>query len=131
MKYDVIFGIDPDVDKSGLAILRFGPNGFYTASLLNLDVPQLVQYVAAEVMAVLQNKMTYTIQIEAGWLNKSHWHLSSKDSKASAAAKGNSVGRNHELGRTIVKFLRMAEANVEEAKPLPTMWKGPGGKITQ
>lgn len=76
------------------------------------------------------------VLIEAGWLRKSHWHLSYKDSKLSAAAKGNAAGRNHEVGRKLAEICAHKNIDYKLIEPLPLriggsyIWKGIGGKIT-
>lgn len=73
----------------------------------------------------------YIVIIEAGWLNKSNWHLSRKDTKAVAAAKGNSAGRNHETGRKIAEICQYYNIPHMLVRPLKKMWKGRDGKITR
>jgi len=70
------------------------------------------------------------VVVEAGWLIQSNWHLLHKDSKAVAAAKGNSIGRNHETGRKIVEMCKHYGIEVLEHFPLKKQWKGKDGKIT-
>lgn len=72
------------------------------------------------------------VVIEAGWMNSSNWHLGRYDSKSVAAAKGNSVGRNHETARKIAEMARVYYGlEVVEIRPLKKCWSGKDGKITQ
>ena len=133
-KYDFIVAIDPDVDKSGFAILDVRQEAF--AELSALSFPHLLD----RLISLKSLTGTIKIYVEAGWLNESNWHLSKSESKYRAAAKGNSVGRNHETGRKIVEMAKHYGYEVEEIVPLSktfkigrnryNMWNGKDGKIT-
>lgn len=118
----LIVAIDPDVERSGVALL-------YTADrelqLHSLAFPDLVDF-----LSTLRGTDDVAVVVEAGWLNQSHWHLTAKDSARMAAAKGNAAGRNHETGRKIVEMARHYGLAVKEAKPLRKCWRGKDGKIT-
>lgn len=91
------------------------------------------------ILTVIWNKDTCAFALrEAGWLNRSNWHLLCRDSKAAAAAKGNHVGRNHETGRKIAEMCEHWQIPFSLVRPLPLtarggikQWRGKGGKITQ
>ena len=106
---DVVIGIDPDVDKSGVAFLECSTEN---------------------------NHQSVRVIIEAGWLNQSNWHLTARDTRAAAAAKGNHAGRNHEVGRKIAEMCDHWQIPYELVKPLALrvrgfhLWKGKDGKIT-
>jgi hypothetical protein len=76
------------------------------------------------------------VVVEAGWLNKGNWHLIQAESNARAAAKGNSVGRNHETGRKLVEMCEHWGIPHDAIKPLilrvkgRNIWQGKDGKIT-
>lgn len=127
-KYDFIIGVDPDVDKSGFALLQ-------TESKELLDVrsiyfPQLIEEIRGNNNGFKLMGKTLLVVVEAGWLNSSNWHINSHDTKQQAASKGNAVGRNHETGRKIIECLRYYGIEVEEVKPLSKHWHGREGKIT-
>ena len=73
---------------------------------------------------------SFVVVVEAGWLNKAHWHVGKGGSAARSAAIGNHTGRNHEVGRKIVEMCRHYGIEVVEQPPLRKMWKGRDGKIT-
>ena len=131
---DVVIGIDPDVDKSGCAFWEIKSRKLEVSTLSFADLMDYLLYVKRQ--GELTGK-TFRVIIEAGWLNKSNWHLSPKDSKQSAAAKGNATGRNHETGRKIAEMCDHWQIPYELIKPLPlkvggiNLWKGKDGKITQ
>ena len=130
MNYDVIIAIDPDVKKNGLAILNMQTRNL---SVDALEFPILMDRLRALPTAMNIDGMPtkVIVYVEAGYLNKPHWHMKDKDSKRVVSAKGNSVGRNHEVGRLIVAMAKHYGCNVEEVFPLKKCWKGPEGKITQ
>ena len=121
--YDNIIAIDPDVDKSGVAFLEVASRKIETACL---SFPQLMDYL----QNVSPARENIVVVIEAGWRNRSHWHTTRKDNNRISAAKGNAVGRNHEVGRKIVEMCRHYGFEVIEQPPLRKCWKGKDGKIT-
>lgn len=132
-KVDVVIGIDPDVDKSGVAFLDCGSRKL---QILNLRFPDLLDYLQYAKRTAEVSQRNLRVIIEAGWLNKAHWHIYPRDSKQSAAAKGNSAGRNHEVGRKIAEMCEHWQIPHELMKPLAlkiggaNIWQGRDGKIT-
>lgn len=124
-KPKVTMGIDPDVDKSGLSMLKDRELG-----VTALPFPQLLNTIIIRAAELEQQGYAVDVYIEAGWLNHAHWHLSPKDTKAIAAAKGNAAGRNHETGRKIDEMLRYHGITTHLVKPLRKQWKGTDRKIT-
>lgn len=118
--YRYIVGIDPDSDKNGVACLNVVERSL---SIKALAFPHALEYLARLEPDTL-------VVIEAGWLNKSNWHLNGWDSKVKAAAKGNAVGRNHEVGRKLAEMCEHWHIPYRLARPLKKMWQGPEGKIT-
>lgn len=123
-KPDIIIAIDPDVERSGVAVLVIKERRLKTFSM---DFPSLLDYLRI-ISEQLGNPPL--IVVEAGWLNASHWHLTARDTPRLAAAKGNAAGRNHETGRKIIEMAKFYGLKVEEAKPLRKCWHGRDGKIT-
>lgn len=123
----IVIGIDPDVDKNGVGNLDCITKKMEVSSLSFPDLLDYLRYVQRESEV---RGITFRVIIEAGWLNKAHWHLKPKDTKAVAAAKGNHAGRNHETGRKIAEMCKHWNIPYELVKPLPKMWKGADKKIT-
>ena len=121
-KVDCIIGIDPDCEKSGLAI--YLPN---VEKILTCCLP-----FAELIDQVLGWVETYNVEcvVEAGWKNQSNWHIGNNCNKRQAAAIGNAVGRNHETGRKIVEMLRHYGVYVVEQPPYIKTWGGQDRKIT-
>ncbi len=89
-------GIDPDIDKSGLAIYdRYADNKL---QLLNVGFYDILQILDE------QNKQRRVItKIEAGWLNKkSNWHPAQSAAVANKISKN--VGENHAVGKLIEEY---------------------------
>ena len=100
-KYDVVIGIDPDVDKSGVAFLIVESR---VLEVYSLPFADLLDYLR-EIRDILMREGKYfVVVVEAGWLNKAHWHVGRGGSAARSAAIGNHTGRNHEVGRKIVEM---------------------------
>lgn len=125
-KYDYIIGIDPDCEKSGVAVLS--TNYTRRIELYSMPFPALLDYLKERKDFKVQ--FSHLIVVEAGWLNESNWHVARRDSPAMAAAKGNAVGRNHETGRKIVEMCKHYGLNYIEQRPLRKCWSGKDGKIT-
>ena len=126
-KYNNIIAIDPDVEKSGVAYLKTATRQLEVSSL---TFPQVLDYLQHAKKVRDESNETLIVVVEAGWLIQSNWHLNHKDTKAVAAAKGNSTGRNHETGRKIVEMCKHYGIEVLEHFPLKKCWKGKDGKIT-
>lgn len=133
VKVDFVIGIDPDVEKNGVAFLDCSTKRLEVTSL---TFPDLLDFLRTTQRKAEVLQKTPRIIIEAGWLNKAHWHLTPKDTKQSAAAKGNAAGRNHEVGRKIAEICDHWQIPYELIKPLAlkaggvNLWKGKEGKIT-
>lgn len=130
---DVVIGIDPDVDKSGVAFLECSTRKL---EIMSLTFPDLLDYLQWVKQKAETNHQSVRVIIEAGWLNQSNWHLTARDTRAAAAAKGNHAGRNHEVGRKIAEMCDHWRIPYDLVKPLTlrvrgvNIWKGKDGKIT-
>ncbi len=117
-------GVDPDVDKSGVAIVN---KRTMTVELLSsLSFPQLIDLLIRK----RAENIDAAVVVEAGWLNKGNWHIRWTDNKGQAAAKGYHVGRNHETGMKIIETAEYFGYEVEGIRPLRKCWKGKDRKIT-
>lgn len=126
-KIDVIIAIDPDIDKSGLAVLTPIDRRLI---LHDFTLPQMVDFFRSAKEIYDREQVSYVVVVEASYLINANWHLDWNDSKNRAAAKGKQVGRNHEIGRQIVEFCKHLGLPYEEKKPLVKCWAGKDGKIT-
>lgn len=130
---DIIVGIDPDADRNGVATLTRESRQLTADTMTFPDLLDYLRYMQAQAATARRN---LRVVIEAGWLNKTHWHVGYNDSRQAAAAKGNAVGRNHETGRKIAEMCAHWGIDYELTKPLPlkaggvNLWRGKDGKIT-
>lgn len=125
--YDVVIGIDPDVERSGVALLV--PR-HKELEVKTLSFPLLLDYLQDVIKCAKESSERLVVVVEAGWLSQAHWHVKRGDNLRVASAKGNSTGRNHETGRKIVEMCKHYGVEVVEHFPLKKCWKGPDGKIT-
>ena len=123
---DIVIGIDPDVDRNGMAVLDTS-----TAQYMTIEAVPFPELITALYAAKSDYRdRSLRVVIEAGWLNRSNWHVKYCDSKAVAAAKGNNAGRNEECGRKIAEMCRFWQIPHELIKPLTKVWRGRERKIT-
>ena len=118
----LIIGIDPDVEKNGVATVDKQTNEMQVSTLA---FPQLIEYLKDK-----SKDCTILVLIEAGWLNHSNWHLSLKITIQKAAQIGNATGRNHETGRKIAEMCEYYKIPYKLIKPLKKIWRGTDGKIS-
>ena len=127
MKADRIIGIDPDVNKSGVAVIS-GDGKEVTA--VSLTFPQLLEFLQAERLRSMAENTRVVVVVEASWKISTNWHVRQRDSKGAIARKGKDAGRCHEVGRKIVECAKYYGLEVVERLPLKKIWKGKDGKIT-
>lgn len=121
----LIIGIDPDIDKSGFCLLD--PKTKFV-SVMVYDFPSLMRFFQKQAEC---KEIETIVVVEASWMhNKTNWHLSPMDSKRIIAAKGYSVGQNHQTGKLICEMARAYGLKVVEHIPLVKCWKGKDRKIT-
>lgn len=124
MKPKYYIGIDPDVERSGVACV----------DVRNRCVTWCVTWPFAVLLDNLRMMQEmggqYRHIVEASWMTTKNWHLPKTCSLARAAAMGRSVGRNHATGEHIVAWCRHLGLDVVEQPPLRKCWRGRDGKIT-
>jgi hypothetical protein len=105
----IYIGIDPDVDKSGVA--------YYDSKSNILELSNLTFFELYEYLQFARVKGEFKVVIEAGWLNKSNWHKKEKGSSALNAKIGQHTGANHEVGRKIVEMCEYLEIDFKLVRP--------------
>lgn len=122
-----IIGIDPDVEKSGFAILDVEEKKF-----TQVEATPFVRLLLMLFDIVMQDgQEDYLIVIEDSD-NTTNWHLGDmKMSARSAAATGHNVGLCHATQRHIKELAEYLKLNVVLQKPLKKTWLGSKGKISQ
>lgn len=129
-KYDYVAGVDPDVDKSGVAFLDVREKCIVKVG--NLPFPELIESLLYSTMNLGDKRMA--IVIEASYITTTNWHTSRYETIRTAAKKGYAVGRNHETARKLVEMLRhqhLRNVDIIEQPPLRKSWSGNDRKITQ
>lgn len=105
----LIIGIDPDLEKSGIAILG------NDLQLKNMTFPEIVDLFREN------RDQIKTVVIEAGWLNKkSNFHGAYCQSKRAGEAIARNVGENHATGKKLVEMARYYDLEVLEVRPTKT-----------
>lgn len=106
----MIIGIDPDLEKSGIACLHEEAKRIEMTTLNFVDVIRFVRMNAPVIK---------TVYLEAGWLNqKSSWH--SAQNKSVAARIGKNVGQNHATGILMEQCIKAEGVKVVCVKPTKT-----------
>ena len=126
-KADIIIGIDPDVKKSGLALVAEQGK---MVEVNAYSFPELIEYLQIIRDRFLAENMKVVVVVEASWKISTNWHTGRGDSIRTAARKGKDAGRCHEVGRKIVECAQYYGLEVVEKLPLKKIWKGKDGKIT-
>ena len=121
-----ILGIDPDVSKSGFALLNCESREFVRVEALSF--PDMVDRFA-ELAAMKADGKEVAVVMEDSDLS-TNWHYDSRDTKAVCAAKGRSVGLCHATARHLKECAENFGLEVVMMKPLRKFWKGRDGKIT-
>ncbi|CAA0288949.1 hypothetical protein [Acinetobacter baumannii] len=103
----IIIGIDPDLDKSGVAVLKDG--------LLRLDNMRF--YDLTQYFEVNKDQIKKVV-IEAGWLNKkSNLHGRIGQSKRAGERIAKNVGENHATGKLLAEMAESLGLTVVLVKP--------------
>ena len=124
---NIIIGIDPDCEKSGISQLDTTSNEL---EIFSLSFPELLDYLMRQADIQLRMSKKVVVVVEASWKISHNWHIYQRDSKGTIARKGKDAGRCHEVGRKIAECARHYGLEVVEKLPLKKIWKGKDGKIT-
>ncbi|WP_338562508.1 hypothetical protein [Acinetobacter sp. KS-LM10] len=105
----MIIGIDPDLIKSGVAILGD-----------SLELKTLTFAETVELFRTQQDQIKKVV-IEAGWLNsKSNMHGRIGQRKSVGERIAKNVGENHATGKLLVEMAKSFNLNVVEVRPTRT-----------
>lgn len=127
MKNKIIVGIDPDVDKNGVAIVDADTKEHRE---MTLNLPDLINIIRGIKPQCDAENKRLCIVVEAGWINDSNWHIHPKMSARCACRIGRNQGENHQRGKDIIELCNAMGIPTEAVRPLKKCWKGKDGKIT-
>ena len=123
-KPSYIVGIDPDVDKSGFAIIDVKQKSLELVA--NYSFPELILALRTVVGTAGEDVVVVIEDSD----NSHNWHLPKGCSPSSAAAIGKKVGLCHATQRHIKEMAEIIGLKVEEQAPLKKTWCGSEGKIS-
>lgn len=122
--YSRIIGIDPDVEKSGVALIdKREPQK--TRLVTALSLPALYDW-----LNTLDVNGETVVVVEDSWTNGGQWHLPPRCKPQIAAKIGENTGRCHQVGRIIVEMCQHIGIPCDPVQPLVKMWAGKDRKIT-
>lgn len=127
-----LYVIDPDVEKSGVAIIDLEEKSVRMAKSVQtvsvfLDLKHSVD--SGKVSSMLPAEGRPLVVVEAGWKVKDvNYHGTKGFRRAQRVA--HDVGENHAAGKLIVRFARRVGLTVVEHYPLKKSWGGKDRKIT-
>lgn len=132
-KFEYVVGIDPDIEKSGVAFLNVNERRFERVQAMTF--PELLAYI--DKLAALVGEFRPLLVIEDSD-SSTNWHLHkvkasglSLDRKLRiAAAIGRSAGMCHAVIRLLNEYAQARDVDVCMKKPLRKTWRGADGKIT-
>ena len=113
----ILIGIDPDVDKSGVAYIGMSKK-IVLGNMRFFELFDSISYEQSELKRLFsQHDVQIKVYIEAGWLNKPNWHTSGKMNIATVAQIGARTGANHEVGRKIAEMCEYLKIDYELVRP--------------
>jgi len=105
----LIIGIDPDLEKSGVAILS------HSLELKNLTFAETVDLFRS------QQDQIKKVVIEAGWLNqKANFHNRIGQRKSVGERIAKNVGENHATGKLLAEMAESLNLEVVLVRPVTT-----------
>lgn len=126
-QYHYTIGIDPDVEKNGVAIVEKETRHIECAALAIGDTLDYLQWVAKR---AAESGASVKVYVEAGWMCRTNWHLSRWDNRGQVVAKGVSQGRNEQVSRMIGEMCEHYGLQWQYLKPFKKCWQGQDRKIT-
>ena len=121
-KIKIRLGLDPDLDKSGYALIQHQPFG--KPQIIELCTKPLFEVTKAILEVVKrceEDGSSLLVCIEAGYLNKiASYHAA--PSKAAAAKIGMNVGMNHAIGMKLEEFCVVNQIPYKLYKPTNEKW---------
>lgn len=111
----ILIGIDPDVDKSGFAMLHGNQ-----MKLSNLTFFELFE----ELRFYREKEIKPVVYVECGFMNKSNWHSKFSGSAAVNAKIGERTGANFETAKKIIEMCEYLRIPYEKIQPKKSKTSG-------
>lgn len=107
-------GIDPDKDKTGVAVINGDTIRIYNGSFCEVynSIIGLCRVSSAPVR----------VYVEGSWKTRGNWHLGGCPSMFVASKIGYNIGENHTVGRLLYELLESSGIEVEATQPLTKLW---------
>lgn len=102
-------GIDPDTKKNGVA--------YWYKESKRLELENLTFFELFDSLKSLKIHYKMTVVIDAGWLNKSNFHVFGTNKSVNGQI-GERVGANHETGKKIAEMCDYLGIDYELHKPV-------------
>lgn len=85
-KEQIIIGIDPDVDRNGIAMLDMST---HSLQVQMLTFPNLLDFIKEKYRQFAEiDKWDFKVIIEAGWMNRGNYHIQRWQGKQGIASLG-------------------------------------------
>ena len=105
-------GVDPDVDRNGVAIWDKRCHSFSFVG--NMRIFELLD----KIQEISDSGEPLLVVIEAGWMiNKSNFHGRKGQSKSVGEKIAKSVGANHQVGKVVEEYCCVNNINYKLIKP--------------
>jgi hypothetical protein len=111
----VLIGIDPDVDKSGFCVYR--PDLGQITQLTTFDLCDTFKWILDYQEDSKELGFRLIVLVEAGWNNKTNFHVRGSDNAWKSASIGAKLGENSAIGKQIIKFCEKHEIEVIAITP--------------
>lgn len=118
--YRYVLGIDPDIEKSGFALLDVEKRTF--VSVNSFRFPEAVSFLSTI------DKENLLVVIEDSAATTNNWHLTRYDSTRTAARKGHDVGLCHATARHLQEMAETYKLKAMSVFPLRKIWGKDGGE---
>lgn len=136
-KVGYTIGIDPDIEKNGVASIEKNRRVLEVA---HLTFPETLEWVKAKHKEwqdhySIISPSSFMVYVEAGWLNKGNWHVTESRNghfspSAWAAAVGKSDGECSAVSKKLLECFEYYGIPATAQRPLRKCWKGKDRKIT-
>lgn len=104
----IFIGIDPDVEKNGVAI--------WYPKTKQLELNNLKFFDVFELIKAMKIRNEIIVTIDAGWLNKSNFHVTGTNKNVNGKI-GERVGANHQCGKLIAQMCEYLGVYYELHRP--------------